>query len=159
MKALTVQQPWAWAIFNGKTVENRTQLWKHRGPLAIHAGARWSDHGETSHLVREAFREVMPNFNGGRLPEWMFSVAAEVAGTAMGAIIGTVELVDAHPDAGCCKPWGESAYVEHGGKVRRRITHLVLESPRVLTEPIPCKGALGLWTPPVDVIERLQAVR
>lgn len=28
MKALTVQQPWAWAIIHGgKTVENRTQLW------------------------------------------------------------------------------------------------------------------------------------
>ena len=63
-----------------------------------------------------------------------------------------------HPDAGCCKPWGESAYVEHGGRERRRITHLILENPRPLAEPIPCKGALGLWTPPADIVEQLQAV-
>lgn len=37
MKALTVQQPWATAIFRGKDIENRTQLWTYRGPLAIHA--------------------------------------------------------------------------------------------------------------------------
>lgn len=55
----------------------------------------------------------------------------------------------------CCKPWGESAYVEHGGRERRRITHLVLENPRLLAEPIPCKGLLGLWTPPADVLEAL----
>ena len=35
MKALTVQQPWAWAIIHaGKTVENRTQRWwSYRGPI------------------------------------------------------------------------------------------------------------------------------
>ena len=79
-------------------------------------------------------------------------------GIHRGAIIGVVDLVDVHPDAGCCRPWGESAYIEHGGRVRRSIVHLVLESPRELAEPIPCRGALGLWTPPADVIERLQAV-
>ena len=63
-----------------------------------------------------------------------------------------------HPDAGCCKPWGESAYVEHGGRERRRIIHLTLENPRPLAEPIRCKGALGLWTPPADIVEQLQAV-
>lgn len=39
MKALSVQQPWAWCIVNGyKPVENRSRNTKHRGPLAIHAG-------------------------------------------------------------------------------------------------------------------------
>lgn len=154
MKALTVQQPWAWAIVHGgKLIENRTQLWSYRGPLAIHAGARWSDRGDGSDLVHAAFHEAHPQFRSGvrcgKLPRWPF---------AMGAIVGVAELVDAHPDAGCCKPWGESAYVEHGGRERRRITHLVLENPRPLPEPIPCKGALGLWTPPADILGQLQAV-
>ena len=43
-------------------------------------------------------------------------------------------------------------------RTRRRITHLILENPRPLAEPIPCKGALGLWTPPADIVEQLQAV-
>ncbi|SLH41428.1 Uncharacterised protein [Mycobacteroides abscessus subsp. massiliense] len=43
MKALTIQQPWAWAIFNGKNIENRAQLWGYRGKIAVHAGARLSE--------------------------------------------------------------------------------------------------------------------
>lgn len=142
MKALTVQQPWAWAIIHGgKAIENRTQLWSYRGPLAIHAGNRWSDRGDRSPLIYAAA-------NGRTLVNTL----------DMGAVIGVVDLVDAHPDAGCCKPWGESAYVEHGGRERRRIVHLVLENPRPLAEPIPCKGALGVWSPPGDIVEQLQAV-
>ncbi|MHC4404130.1 MAG: ASCH domain-containing protein [Planctomycetota bacterium] len=39
MKALTICQPWAWAIIHGpKPVENRGWATKYRGPLAIHAG-------------------------------------------------------------------------------------------------------------------------
>jgi hypothetical protein len=38
MKALSVCQPWAWAIVHGlKRVENRTRPTRHRGPLVIHA--------------------------------------------------------------------------------------------------------------------------
>lgn len=39
MKAITVKQPWAWAIRWGfKPVENRSQRTAYRGKLAIHAG-------------------------------------------------------------------------------------------------------------------------
>lgn len=149
MRCLTVQQPWAWAIFHGKLVENRTQLWGYRGTLAIHAGSRWSDRGGDSRLIRDAFREAAPDYKGPYIPEWLFK--ERMPGVVSSAIIGLVDLVDCHPEAGCCAPWGESSYVEHGGRERRRVTHLVLESPRELPEPIPCRGALGLWNPPADV--------
>lgn len=143
MKALTVQQPWAWAIFHGKNVENRTQTWAYRGRLAIHAGKRDSDRGWTSPLI-----EAIGIHEGGVID----------GGLEYGAIIGVVDLVDCHPEAGCCQPWGESSYVEHGGRERRHITHLVLENPRLLPEPIPCRGALGLWTPPADVARAAEAL-
>jgi hypothetical protein len=39
MRALTIRQPWAWAIaFAGKNVENRDWTTAYRGELAIHAG-------------------------------------------------------------------------------------------------------------------------
>jgi hypothetical protein len=41
MKALSIQQPWAWAILHaGKDVENRTWYTHHRGEIAIHAPAQ-----------------------------------------------------------------------------------------------------------------------
>lgn len=138
MRALTVQQPWAWAIIHGgKLVENRTANWSYRGPLAIHAGLRDSDRGWNNELIHDAY------------------IAADYPVLDLGAILGVVDLVDVHPDAGCCRPWGESAYTEGGDRERRAVTHLVLENPRALAEPIECKGALGLWTPRPDVVEAL----
>lgn len=45
-KALSVRQPWAWAIVEGlKPVENRTWPTSYRGPLLIHAGLQDDLHG------------------------------------------------------------------------------------------------------------------
>ena len=56
MKAITVRQPWAWAIVHGgKTIENRALAWSYRGPLAIHAGLRWSERGGADTRVIQAF--------------------------------------------------------------------------------------------------------
>lgn len=157
MKALTVQQPWAWAIFAGKTVENRTQLWKYRGPLAIHAGARWSEHGLRSPLVHAAFAGSEHDSR----ERWTALESDMKRRLVLGAIIGVVDLVDCHRACGCCKPWGEPgiSYAALGERHPRKVTHLVLENPRLLAEPIPCSGALGLWTPPVDVLRILDGDR
>ena len=41
MKALSIRQPWAWAILHaGKDIENRTQNRHYRGELVIHAPAK-----------------------------------------------------------------------------------------------------------------------
>ena len=48
MKALTVLQPWAWALIHGpKRIENRSWATYYRGPLVIHAGKskKWLDEG------------------------------------------------------------------------------------------------------------------
>jgi hypothetical protein len=158
MKTLTVQQPWAWAIVHGgKDVENRTQAWSYRGPLAIHAGARMSDRG----------MRVVPDIAAAEQLVDLNLIREEMRGALVtGAIIGVVELVDVHQAVGsgpdgldCCESWwAESSYDEHGGRTRRDVVHLVLEHPRPLPEPILCRGALGLWTPPADVVEQLRVV-
>ena len=72
MKALTVKQPWAWAIIHaGKDIENRGWRTCYRGPLAIHAGARM--HAYTG----------MPRRTPPVPDDLVFS-----------AIIGVVDLVD-----------------------------------------------------------------
>ena len=157
MRAITVQQPWSWAIiFGGKNIENRTRIGTWRPAVgqrvAIHAGARWSDRGAASRLVIDAYTRV------ARLPFGLRPIATDVE-FELGAVIGSAVVVDAHPEnAACdpevCKPWGESSYTGAGGAKRVDVVHLVLEHP-VPVEPIPCRGALGLWTVPDDIAARL----
>lgn len=137
---LSVRQPWAWAIIHGgKTVENR--VW--RGvprltppvPLAIHAGRTPHPEGLTDPRVAAAIRRA--------------GLADVEAAMPLGAIVGLVSLIDMHQDRGCCRPWGESV-------IDGRVTHLVLADPRPVSEPIPCRGRLGMWTPSHDLAALIQ---
>lgn len=156
MRCLTVQQPWAWAIVQGgKRIENRTQSWSYRGKLAIHAGVRASHRGLHDQRILDAFAGSPLDSHD----RWRTLQSDMMRRLDFGAIIGVTDLVDIHPDAGCCRLWGESAYVEHGGRERRHVIHLVLENPQPLAEPIPCRGALGLWKPPPDIEQSLTAAK
>jgi len=71
--ALTVKQPWAWAIVHaGKDIENRDWVTHYRGPLLVHAGARLHDDRE------------MPRGIKGPADEDL----------VLSAIVGIVELAD-----------------------------------------------------------------
>ena len=73
MKALSVRQPWAWAIIHaGKDIENRSWNTHFRGSIGIHA---------SSNLDRDA-----------QLPEGIAKPAIE--DLSRSAIIGLVEIVD-----------------------------------------------------------------
>ena len=73
--ALTVKQPWAWAIMHaGKDVENRSRTTHYRGRLLIHAGKGWSKEGA----------------------QWLADRGIEVPDRAdlpAGCIIGSVDVV------------------------------------------------------------------
>lgn len=141
MKALTVRQPWAWALALGyKPVENRSTLWKFRGRLAIHAAAGvdpWAD-GMANPLVQGAIREALAGPDRAQADD-LFQ--------ARGAIIGLVTVLDVHRAVdGCCPSgWAEPA---DGRKV-----HMVCSSATPLPQPVPAVGALGLWDVPADVEE------
>jgi hypothetical protein len=133
MRALTVRQPWAWAIIHGgKDVENRVRniAGDYRGPVAIHVAQADADGAPESLWLDEAnwYRARRPQPDPFT-PEW----------SDRGAIIGVVDLVGVHTDVvggrpeAHCSPWAEDG-----------MHHLVLENPRALDEPIPYKGALGL---------------
>lgn len=142
MKALTVRQPWAWALIHaGKDVENRTQAWSYRGPLAIHAGlARFEQDNLASWTHREA--------HGG-------DTRTDIK---FGAVIGVVELIDVHvswrsEDGPCCaSPWAQFAEGP-----TKPVVHLVVENPRPLARPIAARGQLGLWTPYAETLAAIRA--
>lgn len=123
--ALTVQQPFASAIIAGpKRVENRP--WAPTRPLpmwiAIHAGVG------SFHLLPADFDSwldrIWPGRQGVPLPRGVFLGVARVDRVVRGR--------DMHQDPwylGSPKCW-------------------ILGAVRALPEPIPCKGAQGLWRVP-----------
>lgn len=127
MKALTVRQPYGWAIFHGKDVENRRQKFTHRGRLLIHTG---------QHLAPAAAMEFVNHLADEPLPQ--LGLPGEPTETALGAIIGVVAVLGVHGlDAcgGTCSPWAE----------KTAPAHLRLGNPRVFRLPIPAFGRLGIW--------------
>jgi hypothetical protein len=74
MKVLSIQQPWAWAIFHGKSVENRSWSTSVRGRILIHAGNK---------IDREAFFWIESKFDL-KIPD----------GLPTGGIVGEVDLYD-----------------------------------------------------------------
>jgi hypothetical protein len=128
MKALTICQPWAWAIAAGhKLVENRGKPFSYRGPLAIHAGL------SRTWLERERpFACEWPDLYGVDFPakdELVF-----------GAVVAVAELYD------CVKV--EEIGQLPGGRWASGPWCLLLRDIRKLPQPVPCKGQLGLWVPP-----------
>lgn len=140
IRALTIRQPYAWAIASaGKTVENRSRVTRYRGLLAIHA----------SKTVHRADLED---------PRILNSVAAQDSKidevtSRCGVIVAVAELRGCHgPDCpGTCSPWAA-----------RGQYHWNLFGARRLSEPVPCRGMLGLWRLPADmekaVREQLEAI-
>jgi hypothetical protein len=94
MKALSIHQPWAWAILHaGKNVENRSWPTRYRGPLLIHASKNRATYDQEAKRDWEAIYGIaLP-----RLEELTF-----------GAVIGAVELVDCQPVSRIdSSPWVE----------------------------------------------------
>lgn len=131
--ALSVRQPWPWAMFfipdELKDVENRTRPTNYRGPLAIHASQ-----GMTGVEYRAASQFIFE-----RADAWppMPSVLT------YGAIVGVVDLVDVVTESD--SRWFVGPY------------GLVLANPRPLSEPVPCKGQLGLWPVPLPIRQQIAA--
>lgn len=141
LRALSVRQPWAWAICHGKDVENRSRGTKHRGLLAIHASKS------------APFKQDVED---PRIVDLTVANGLDDPSSAQGAVVAVAELVTCHlsPDFGgtCgatrppCSPWAE-----------RDVYHWQLANVRPLPEPVPCRGMLGLWRLPDEVEKAVRA--
>lgn len=144
MKALTVRQPWAWAIIAGyKTEENRSKAAPDSvigQRVAVHAGAAWSHRGGSSELVRKAWW-------GDR---WVDHLVLDATmGVTFRAVLGTVEVVGTHPassDDCDCDEWAEHQYERADGEIVHEVHHIVLARPVRYDTPIAMNaGRLGWW--------------
>lgn len=127
MKALTIRQPWAWAIMHaGKRIENRTREWAYRGEIAIHASKRPP--------VDEITTAVDWMVGNELISYWDWPGAKSIAHGAIVGVATLAEVVRSHSSPWFCGPVG-----------------LVLTDVRPLVRPVPAKGALTLWTVPEDI--------
>lgn len=118
VKALTVQQPWAWAIIHGgKDVENRGKNCHFRGRFYVHAGLKHSTRDDA--FVRQ------------------HASVATVPDLLHGSIIGTVELYDVLPP--------KNPPLSDGPWASANQWNWLLRDPRPLRRPIPATGHLGWW--------------
>jgi len=123
MQALSIKQPWAWAILAGhKRVENRTWTTDYRGPLAIHAGLQEDPEGYR--LLAELGIDVPDD-----LPR--------------GAILGTVDLLGVVRVPDC--PMLLDTHDLADDPFATGPFCWILGSPQALTVPITCRGRLGLF--------------
>jgi len=130
MRALVIQQPWAWAIFHAnprKRYENRNWQTGHRGPLAIVAGKAvdridfgtgWlEDHG------------MMPPFD-----------------FPLGVVVGVVQQTGCVPSSEVSPR--EAAHIYAEGPWCH-----VYDRPMPLQVPIPCRGFPGMFDLPEELLK------
>ena len=140
--ALTVMQPWGWAIATqGKAVENRGWRTAYRGPLAIHGGQAYDEAARMPGHAAARLRalEAECRAAGGRTPE--------ARHLALGAVLAVAELTGCHQDqpGSQCSEWAADGQ-----------WHWQLEDVRPLPEPVPCRGSRQLWAMPPQVAAAVQ---
>jgi hypothetical protein len=141
MKALTLKHPWPWAIcVLGKRIENRTWRPGRQLPVgewfAIHGG-KWPVSRSDEENVYEEVYDLAIDHGPDLDFEDIYADARRHSG--MVAVCRFGGVVTESTD-----PWFE-------GPVGWRLDGLV-----VLPEPVPCKGAQGLWEIPEDVLSRVR---
>src|SRR5450631_3430874 len=127
MKALSIKQPWVYAILHeGKDIENRSWKRDFRGWLAIHA----------SGTPRRG--AVFPR--GSQLPEKEDAPCSAICGVAR-----VVDIVTNSHSKWFYRP--DDGSINYGW---------VLEDPTPLAKPIPCHGTLGLWNVPPGILRSIK---
>lgn len=116
--ALSVRQPWAWCILNGKPLENRMWRTTHRGPLWLHAARNMTPE---EYRACQAF---IDRFSTLQLPA--------PGDLFQGGIIGKTNVIDvvSHSDS----PWFTGPYA-----------FALKDSIAVPFRP--CRGKPGLFIP------------
>ncbi|WP_019631354.1 hypothetical protein [Actinomadura atramentaria] len=134
VRAISVQQPWAFAIARGgKPVSNQPAPTAYRGPVLVHASMRVDLKACDSPLVRAAGWDPRDPL------------------ATIGAVIAAAELTDvcsaaAHGDCGC-GPWADPG-----------AHHWRLGDVRPLPRPIVALGRLGLWEPAPHLVAAVHAM-
>ncbi len=141
MKALTITQPWASLVACGaKLIETRSWPTSYRGQLAIHAAKGFPSEAEWLCLT-EPFNGVL-QAAGWDMPEEQLPRGVIVA-TAV--LTNCIDIDNERIVAGLRLIGRAAPHEEAFGDYSAGRYAWVLSDVRPLHEPIPARGALGLW--------------
>jgi len=125
LKCLSLEQPGAWMLFHGKSIESQKYLISHRGLTLIHAGK----------LVNKRVLESLKS----QIDRYQMTLPLTALPTQ--AIIGSVELV------GC--RWSEQ--VQDGGEPYAY--HWYFEKPNLWEIPMPFVAKNVLFDIPLQLVD------
>jgi len=145
MKALSLTQPWASLVaMSAKQVETRSWTTAHRGRIAIHAAKGFPRSAKD--LCEEAPFNLFT-------PDWKT--------LPLGAIVGVATIVDVIKS----EKWRSFFAVRSGWENEKAFGDYsdarygwYFRDIKLLPEPIPCKGALGLWKVPAEIKAQIKAI-
>ena len=150
MKALSLTQPWASLVAVGaKRIETRSWGTGYRGLLAIHASKAMPRECRDLCLT-EPFASTLRSHDlwgaaDGELPRGSLVAIAWLF---------TVKEIDPVSFAAWFRDPGNARELAFGNYETGRFAW-ALTDVRALPEPIPCRGALGLWEVPAEIATRL----
>jgi len=131
MKALSIRQPYAWAIIAGyKPVENRDWSTNFRGRVLIHASKR-EETEDVSNVIRNVAVQT-----GRTDAEVEKEYADHLLSGGLGAIVGAATITDCVQDMQNEWFYGRFGFVMADAKA---------------IDPVPCKGALSFFNVPTEV--------
>lgn len=151
MKAITLWQPYASLVALGaKPYETRSWPTAYRGLLAIHAAKRWTNDLAfcTSSLPCSLIKRLLAEYDWHLLARMgtTLPLGAVVAVATLDTIERTEEVRGwLSPARGATGDFSDDRWAWRLSNVLR------------LPEPVPCRGAQGLWTLPPSVLERVEA--
>lgn len=131
VKALSLRQPWAWAVLHGKWIENRKWNTTFRGRFYVHASLGMT-HGEY-----DACAEFCDRAAGLTLPPF--------DGLLRGGIVGESRLVEVLWPAANVGPW--SLEGQYGFQLEDSC----------IVPFVPCSGRLGFFNLPGSVLSRIES--
>ncbi len=162
MLAISLWQPWAHLIACGaKGFETRSWSTRYRGPMAIHAGRKW-----TRRMASQCLEEPFLTILADDQPTFRLRAEANAADLsfAFGAIIAVADLVEVWPTEKLGhqatedslppeliiglqeRAFGDFSHGRYAWQYENVIR---------LPKPIPCAGKQGLWVPPAEILDRI----
>jgi hypothetical protein len=154
MRALTIRNPWAWAIAHGhKKVENRTWV-PHIRNLRTFIAISASKEREVPATHTLKVNELCPTF-----PQGGMEFGAVVAVVRLVGLLQLDEYCDVVDQMWHHKELSWPQWCEQNPLWRRWAFGprcWVFDDVFKLPKPVPCKGSLGLWMLPDSVLEPIR---